>query len=109
MTPSTAADSAAGVSNNAGRIALAVVLVVLAVAFIAFGITMAIVPAGSLPGWLGHETTPIVVSPSKTTYVPSTGHHPLRMVGSFVAGVVFAVGAWFSLKYKGSSGAGQAR
>jgi hypothetical protein len=80
-------------------VALAVVFAVLAVAAIAFGILMIIVPAGSLPGWLGHEMTPIV-GPAKTTYVPSTGHHPYRMVGSLIAGVVFAVGAWFVLKYK---------
>ena len=30
----------------------------------------------------------------------STGHHPLRAVGSFVIGIVFAVGAWFALAYK---------
>jgi hypothetical protein len=32
--------------------------------------------------------------------VPSPGYHPLRAVGSLIAGVVFAIGAWFTLKYK---------
>jgi hypothetical protein len=81
-----------------------VVFAVLALAFIVFAIVMIIVPAGSLPGWLGHEMTP-VVGPVKTTYVPSTGHHPYRMVGSLIAGVVFAIGAWFVLRYKGSGSA----
>jgi hypothetical protein len=104
LTPSTATGSAASstAGSNAGRVALAAVLAFLALAFIAFGIVMIIVPAGSLPGWLGHEMTPIV-TPMKTTHVPSTGHHPLRTVGSLIAGVVFAVGAWFVLKYKGSA------
>ena len=33
--------------------------------------------------------------------MPSPSYHPLRAVGSLIAGVVFAIGAWFSLKYKG--------
>jgi hypothetical protein len=32
--------------------------------------------------------------------VPSPGYHPLRAVGSLIAGVVFAIGAWFTLRYK---------
>lgn len=83
--------------------ALAAVLAVLALLFLAFAILMLVVPAGSLPGWLGHEMTPVVAGTAKTTYVPSTGHHPLRVVGSLVAAVVFGVGAWFSLRYKGSA------
>ncbi len=100
MAPSTAAGSAAPASGNAGRIALAVVLAVLALAFLTFTLIMTFVPAGSLPGWLGHEMTPIVVNTKVTGYVPSTGHHVLRAVGSLIAAVVFAIGAWFSLKYK---------
>jgi hypothetical protein len=104
VTPSTATGSAAPSTSgsNTGRVVLAIVLGVLAILFIVFAIVMIIVPAGSLPGWLGHETTPIV-GHVKTTYVPSTGHHPYRVVGSLIAGAVFAVGAWFVLMYKGSA------
>jgi hypothetical protein len=45
-------------------------------------------PAKSLPSFLpGH-------------IAGSTGHHPLRAVGSLIVGILFAVGAWFALAYK---------
>jgi len=75
-----------------------VVLAVIALLFIVAGIIYLAVPAGSLPGFLGHATT---VVHGKT--VASTGHHPLRAAGSLIVGVVFAVGAWFALKYKGKA------
>jgi hypothetical protein len=34
--------------------------------------------------------------------LPSPGYHPLRAVGSLIAGVVFAIGAWFSFWYRGT-------
>ena len=50
----------------------------------------------SLPVWLGgHETIWV-----NNKNIPSPGYHPLRAVGSLIAGVVFAIGAWFTLKYK---------
>jgi multisubunit Na+/H+ antiporter MnhB subunit len=64
-----------------------VVLAIVALALIAAAIVYIVVPAGSLPVWLGH--TP-----------GSTGHRPLRAVGCLISGVVFAVGAWFTLRYQ---------
>lgn len=84
MSPST------GSSSSSGRTASAVVLAVIAVIFIVAGIIYLAVPAGSLPGFMGHVAH-------------SSGHHPLRAAGSLIVGVVFAVGAWFALKYKGKA------
>jgi hypothetical protein len=67
-----------------------VVLAVIAVIFIVAGIIYLAVPAGSLPGFMGHVAN-------------SSGHHPLRAAGSLIVGVVFAVGAWFALRYKGKA------
>lgn len=78
-----------------GRIAAAVVLAVVAIAFLVVGIIFSLEPAGSLPSWLGHETVWV-----NNQNVPSTSYHPLRAVGSLIAGVVFAIGAWFTLRYK---------
>lgn len=74
----------------------AAILAVIAIAFLTVGIVFCIVPAGSLPGWLGHAT---VIAHGQR--LPSPGHHPLRAVGSLIAGVVFGIGAWFSFRYKG--------
>jgi uncharacterized membrane protein len=87
-----------GSGSSTGRTASAVVLGVIALLFIVVGIIYLAEPAGSLPGFLGHATT--IVHGKK---VPSTGHHPLRAAGSLIVGVVFAVGAWFALKYKGKT------
>lgn len=84
MSPST------GSSSSSGRTASAVVLAVIAVIFIVAGIIYLAVPASSLPGFMGHVAN-------------SSGHHPLRAAGSLIVGVVFAVGAWFALKYKGKA------
>ena len=92
MSPST------GSGSSSGRTASAVVLAVIAVIFIVAGIIYLAVPAGSLPGFLGHATTTV-----HGKAVASTGHHPLRAAGSLIVGVVFAVGAWFALKYKGKA------
>jgi hypothetical protein len=56
------------------------------------GIVVAIIylaePAKSLPSFIpGHIAN-------------SSGHHPLKATGSFVVGIIFAVGAWFTLVYK---------
>jgi hypothetical protein len=79
-----------------GRIASAVILAVIAIAFLVVGVIFCVEPSGSLPAWLGHST--IWVGGKE---VPSPGYHPLRAVGSLIVGVVFAIGAWFSLWYKG--------
>ncbi len=92
MSPST------GSGSSKGRTISAVVLAVIAIIFIVGGIVYLAVPAGSLPGFIGHATA---VVHGKT--VPSTGHHPLRVAGCFIVGVVFAVAAWFALKYKGKA------
>lgn len=83
MSPST------GSGSSSGRTASAVVLGVIAVVFIVAGIIYLAEP-GSLPGFMGHVAH-------------SSGHHPLRAAGTLIVGVVFAVGAWFALKYKGKS------
>jgi uncharacterized membrane protein len=90
VSPST------GTGPTSGRVASAVILGVVAIAFLVVGIIFCVEPAGSLPGWLGHET--VVVAGQR---LPSPSYHPLRAVGSLIAGAVFAIGAWFSLKYKG--------
>jgi uncharacterized membrane protein len=87
-----------GSGSSTGRTASAVVLGVIALVFIVVGIIYLAEPAGSLPGFLGHATTLV-----HGKQVPSTGHHPLRAAGSLIVGVVFAVGAWFALKYKGKT------
>jgi hypothetical protein len=93
VSPST------GTGPTRGRVASAVILAIIAIAFLVVGILFCVETAGSLPGWLGgHET--ILVGGQQ---VPSPGYHPLRAVGSLIAGVVFAIGAWFSLKYKGQA------
>lgn len=69
---------------------MAVVLGILALVFIVAGFIYIAEPAGSLPGFMGHVAG-------------STGHHPLRAAGCLIVGVVFAVGAWFALKYKGKA------
>jgi multisubunit Na+/H+ antiporter MnhB subunit len=92
VSPST------GSGSSSGRTISAVILGVIALLFIVVGIIYLTVPAGSLPGFLGHATTTV-----HGHKVASTGHHPLRAAGSLIVGVVFAVGAWFALKYKGKA------
>jgi multisubunit Na+/H+ antiporter MnhB subunit len=65
-----------------------VILGIIALVFIVVAIIYLAEPAKSLPGFVpGH-------------IAGSTGHHPLKATGSLVVGIVFAVGAWFSLAYK---------
>jgi hypothetical protein len=92
VSPST------GTGPTSARVASAVILGIVAIAFLVVGVMFCVEPAGSLPAWLGHET--VVVGGQR---LPSPSYHPLRAVGSLIAGVVFAIGAWFSLKYKGQS------
>lgn len=74
--------------RSPGRTALAVILGIIALLFIVAAIIYLAEPAKSLPSVIpGH-------------IAGSTGHHPLRAVGSLVIGIVFAVGAWFALAYK---------
>jgi amino acid permease len=77
-------------SGSSGRTATAVIAAVIALVFIVAGIIYIAEPAGSLPGFMGHVAG-------------SSGHHPLRAAGCLIVGVVFAVGAWFALKYKGKA------
>jgi multisubunit Na+/H+ antiporter MnhB subunit len=92
VSPST------GSGSTSGRTATAVILSVIALVFIVVGIIYLAVPAGSLPSFLGHATTTV-----HGKHLASTGHHPLRAAGTLIVGVVFAVGAWFALKYKGKA------
>jgi drug/metabolite transporter (DMT)-like permease len=76
------------VERSSGRTILAVILGIIALVFIVVGIIYLAEPASSLPSAIpGH-------------IAGSTGHHPLRATGSFVIGIVFAIGAWFALAYK---------
>jgi amino acid permease len=77
-------------SGSSGRTATAIIAAVFALVFIVAGIIYIAVPASSLPGFMGHVAG-------------STGHHPLRAAGCLIVGVVFAVLAWFALKYKGKT------
>ena len=74
--------------RSSGRTILAVILGIIALIFIVVAVIYVAEPAKSLPSFVpGHIDG-------------SAGHHPLRAVGSFVIGIVFAVGAWFALAYK---------
>jgi hypothetical protein len=65
-----------------------VILGIIALIFIVVAIIYVAEPAKSLPSFVpGH-------------IAGSTGHHPLRAVGSLVIGIVFAIGAWIALAYK---------
>lgn len=92
MSPSTEAGQATG------RLVSAVIFAIIAIAFLVVGIVFCLEPAGSLPAWLGHEVIKV-----NGRYVPSPAYHPLRAAGCLIAGVVFAVGAWFSLRYKAAT------
>ena len=74
--------------RSTGRTVLAVLLGVIALIFIVTAIVYLVEPAKSLPSFIpGH-------------IAGSTGHHPLKATGCFVVGIIFAVGAWFTLAYK---------
>ena len=76
------------VERSSGRTILAVVLGIIALIFIVVAVIYLVEPAKSLPSFIpGHING-------------STGHHPLKATGSLVAGIVFAVAAWFTLAYK---------
>ena len=84
MSPSTESGS------STVRTVIAVILGLAALVLIVAGIVYIAVPAESLPGFMGHVAH-------------SSGHHPLRAAGCLIVGVVFAIGAWFALKYKGKA------
>ena len=74
--------------RSSGRTILAVILGIIALLFIVVAIIYLIEPAKSLPSVIpGHIDN-------------STGHHPLRIAGSLIIGIIFAVGAWFALAYQ---------
>jgi hypothetical protein len=74
--------------RSSGKTILAVAFGVIAAVFIVAAVIYMAVPARSLPGFVpGHIDG-------------SVGHHPLRATGSLVVGIIFAVGAWFTLAYK---------
>jgi amino acid permease len=77
-------------SGSSGRTATAIIAAVIALVFIVAGLIYVVEPASSLPGFMGHVAG-------------STGHHPLRAAGCLIVGVVFAVLAWFALKYRGKT------
>jgi preprotein translocase subunit SecY len=74
--------------RSSGRTLLAVLFGIIAVIGIVVAIIYLAEPAKSLPSFIpGHIAN-------------SSGHHPLKATGSFVVGIIFAVGAWFTLVYK---------
>ncbi len=74
--------------GSSGKTILAVILGIVAVIFIIVAVIYLAEPAKSLPSFIpGH-------------IAGSTGHHPIRAIGSLVVGIIFAVGAWFTLAYK---------
>ena len=73
--------------RSPGRTILAVILGIIAVLFFVAGILYIAESAGSLSILPGH-------------IAGSSGHHPIRATGCFVGGIIFAVGAWFTLAYK---------
>jgi energy-coupling factor transporter transmembrane protein EcfT len=74
--------------RSTGRTVLAVLFAIIALIFIVTAIIYLAIPAKSLPSFIpGH-------------IAGSTGHHPLKATGCFVVGIIFAVGAWFTLAYK---------
>ncbi len=74
--------------RSPGRTVLAVILGIIALVFIVVAVIYLAEPAKSLPSIIpGH-------------IAGSSGHHPLKATGCFVVGVIFAVGAWFTLAYK---------
>ena len=74
--------------RSTGRTVLAVLFGIIALIFIVTAIIYLAEPAKSLPSFIpGHIDG-------------STGHHPLKATGCFVVGIIFAVGAWFTLAYK---------
>ena len=81
--------SASGSSERStGRTILAVLFAIVAVIGVVAAIIYLAEPAKSLPSFVpGH-------------IAGSTGHHPLKATGAFVVGIIFAVGAWFTLAYK---------
>jgi amino acid permease len=84
VSPST------GSGSSSGRTVIAVICAIVAVVAIVAGVIYLAEPAKSLPSILG-------------TIHGSSGHRPLRAAAALIVGVVFAVGAWFALKYKGKS------
>ena len=79
--------------NSSGRTIAVVILAIVAILFIVAGFIYLAEPAKSLPSIMGQIKG-------------SSGHHALRAAGSFVVGVVFAVGAWFARSYRPKSSAG---
>ena len=74
--------------RSSGKTILAVILGIIGLVFIVVAIIYLAEPAKSLPSFVpGH-------------IAGSSGHHPLKAVGSLVVGIIFAVGAWFALAYK---------
>ena len=69
-----------------GRIVAAIAFALIALAFFAAGVILAVTPADQLPGILGHDGT--------------SKHHTLRGIGSLLVGLVFTAAAWFSARYQ---------
>jgi formate hydrogenlyase subunit 3/multisubunit Na+/H+ antiporter MnhD subunit len=84
VSPST------GSGSSSSRTVIAVICAIVAIVAIVAGIIYLAEPAKSLPSILGTERGDI-------------NHRDLRAATSLIIGVVFAVGAWFALKYKGKS------
>ena len=74
------------VERSSGRTILAVILAIIALVFIVVGIIYIAAPASSLPSFIpGH-------------IAGSSGHHPLKAVGSLVVGSVYTAVLFYSLR-----------
>ena len=81
-----------GSGATTGRIASAVILAVVAIAFLVVGIIYCVEPAGSLPSWLGHETVLVGNQQRAVAQLPpaARGRQPDRGGGVRDRGVVHA-------------------
>jgi amino acid permease len=76
-------------TRSSGKRIGALILAIVGVLLVILALIYMVSAAGSLPSFIpGH-------------IAGSTGHHPLRVVGCLILGVVFAVGAWFAMRHKG--------
>jgi hypothetical protein len=76
--------------GQANKRLVAGVLAVVGVLFLILGVVYAVVPAHSLPGFIGYIKN------------GGTGKHNLRMAGSFVVAVACFVAAWFTTRRRGA-------
>jgi hypothetical protein len=75
--------SVSDAGSQSSKRVIALVLAIIGILFLILGVVYLVVPAHSLPGFIGYIKN------------GGTGKHNLRMATSFVIGVVLLVAAWF--------------